>query len=109
MRWLHLNSRPATSFGPFSIVCQGRGRRLQAIRRWRVSYILVVIVEKALDLTDRCWAWQWWNRCLGGFRLSCQTARRGQYVDKQANREKPRKPRKGRKQIKKKQHVPVQG
>ena len=27
--------------------CQARGRRLQAIRRWRVSYILVVVVEEA--------------------------------------------------------------
>ena len=36
-------------FVPFSIVCQGRGRRLQAIRRWKVSYILVVIAEEALE------------------------------------------------------------
>ena len=27
--------------------CQGRGRRLQAIRRWRVDYILVVFLDQA--------------------------------------------------------------
>ena len=61
MRWLHLDSRPAQSFGPFLIVCQGRGRRLQTIRRWRVSYILLVIVEEALELrlSKQSIGWMW--------------------------------------------------
>ena len=34
-------------FGACLIVRQGRGRRLQTIRRWRVNYIIVVHVEEA--------------------------------------------------------------